>query len=218
MIASQANQILAAPFALVGSIGVMLEALNFNEALKSFGVKALSLKAGDMKNPISTLGEVTDKDVKSRLQELGRTHTDFIELCRSKRPELDPVVCDGRVLAGDMAVESGLIDRILTSQEYIFEKISEGDLVMQLHLISPESEHLRFLRVLQILPSIRKKLRSTLAALSGGPMAQFNGVQNAQAPLKMDSISNLVQGALLASMVRRAIQKSGIFEKQWGHV
>lgn len=156
MIASQANQILAAPFAMVGSIGVISEALNFNEALKSFGVKALSLKAGDMKNPISSLGVVTDKDVKSRLQELGRTHTDFIELCRSKRPELDPSVCDGRILTGDMAIESGLIDRLLTSEEYIFEKMSEGDLVMKIHLIRPESNHSRFLRVLQILPHLRK--------------------------------------------------------------
>ncbi|KAG7368435.1 sohB protein, peptidase U7 family protein [Nitzschia inconspicua] len=213
MIASQASQIIAAPFAIVGSIGVIMEALNFHEALKSYGVKALTLKAGEMKVPITQFGEVTDKDVKLKLEDLEYTHRDFIELCRSKRPELDPSVCNGRILSGDKALECGLIDRILTSEEYIFEKIADGDLVMKLHLISPDSEHTRFLRVLQILPHIRQKIQSALMSLSGGRVAKFNGLPNAQVQLDMNFVNNLVQGVAFASMIHRAFQRSEFWRR-----
>jgi ClpP class serine protease len=216
MIASQASQILAAPFAMIGSIGVITESLNFHDALKSYGVKPLTLKAGDKKNPITSFGEVTDKDVKSVLADLEDTHHNFIELCRSKRPELDPDICNGRVLSGDKALESGMVDRILTSEEYIFEKMTDGDLVMKLHLISPESEHSRFLRVLQILPHIRQKIQSALLFFSGGGrMVKFNGLQHAQMQLDTGAINNVVQGIALASMIHRAIQRSGFWRRHY---
>ena len=111
MMASQANQILAAPFAVVGSIGVMMEGFNFFEALKNYGVKTISLKAGDMKNPISSFGEVTQKDIKLKEKDLEDAHRDFIELCRSSRPDLDPEVCNGRILSGEKALETGMVWR-----------------------------------------------------------------------------------------------------------
>lgn len=213
MIASQATQIIAAPFAVIGSVGVMLEGLNFYDALKSYGVKSIVLKAGDQKNPITSFGQISDKDMKTKLQDLEGAHQDFVSMCRSKRPELDLSVCNGRILNGEKALESGMIDRILTSEEYIFEKISDGDLVMKLHLISPESEHIRFLRALQILPHIRYKLQSALTFLSGGRIAQFDGFRKAQIQFDQDFFSNLVRGVALVAMVHRAIQQSGFWKR-----
>jgi ClpP class serine protease len=208
MIASQATQIIAAPFAVVGSIGVMLEGLNVHDALKSYGVKPLSLKAGDMKNPITTWGEISDRDLKLKLQDLNESHHDFIELCRSTRQELDPGVCNGRVMSGEKALQSGMTDRILTSEEYIYEKISEGDLVMKLHLISPESEQSRFLRVLQILPHLRQKLQSAVVFLSGGRFATFDGFKHAQLQMHTNLINDMIQGVALASMIYGAVIRS----------
>jgi ClpP class serine protease len=208
MIASQANQIIAAPFAVVGSIGVMLEGLNIHEALKSYGVKPLSLKAGDMKNPITTWGEISDKDLKLKLQDLDESHQDFIELCRSTRPELDPKVCNGRVMSGEKALESGMTDRILTSEEYIFEKMSEGDLVMKLHLISPESEQSRFLRILQILPHLRHKLQSALAFVSGDKFARFEGFKFAHLQQDANLVNNVIQGVAVATMIYDTVIRS----------
>jgi ClpP class serine protease len=213
MIASQASQIIAAPFAVVGSIGVMLEGLNIHDALKSYGVKPLSLKAGDMKNPITTWGEISDRDLKLKLQDLDESHQDFIELCRSTRPELDPSVCNGRVMSGEKALQSGMTDRLLTSEEYIFEKMSEGDLVMKLHLISPESEQSRFLRVLQILPHLRQKLQSAvLAFVPGGIFARFDGFKYAQLQQDTNLINNVIQGFALASMIYGAVIRSGFWK------
>ncbi|OEU17335.1 peptidase S49, partial [Fragilariopsis cylindrus CCMP1102] len=126
MIASQATQILASPFAMVGSIGVITETLNFYETLKKYGVKSLVLKAGDMKNPITQYGEVSKEDIQNTQEDLEEIHESFINLCRLRRPALDLEVCNGRVLSGDRALEKGMIDRILTSDEYIMEKMSEG--------------------------------------------------------------------------------------------
>jgi serine protease SohB len=214
MIASQASQILAAPFAIVGSIGVIMENLNFFEALKNHGVKTINLKAGDMKNPVSRFGEVTDKDLKLKQKDLEDAHRDFIELCRSSRPDLDPEVCNGRVLSGEKALETGMLDRILTSEEYIYEKISDGDLVMKIHLVSPYSEQLRFARILQILPHFQHKMRSALSLLSGGRFSGFSELRYAKFNIDTNTFNNIATGVALASMIQNAIQRSQFGKKK----
>lgn len=213
--ASQASQILAAPFAMVGSIGVIAEGLNYFEALKNYGIKTISLKAGDMKNPISTFGEVTDKDMKIKQKDLEESHRDFIELCQSSRPDLDPEVCNGRILSGEKALETGMVDRILTSEEYIFEKISDGDLVMKLHLVSPYSEQIRFARILQILPHFGHKFQSALSFLSGGRFSKFSDFRDAKINVDTNTINNIAKGVALASMIQRAVERSQLGKKRW---
>ncbi|KAL3906187.1 MAG: hypothetical protein SGILL_009372, partial [Bacillariaceae sp.] len=215
MIASQANLILAAPFAMVGSIGVMSEGLNFFEALKSVGVKPITLKAGDMKNPITTFGQVTDKDLKMTQKDLEDAHLDFIQLCRSRRPDLLEEVCNGRVLSGEKALETGMVDRILTSDEYVHEKICDGDLVMKIHLVSRDAEQLRFARFLQMLPHFGQKLQSALGLLPGGRFSSFNDFRKAQLHADSDFVGKLIKGIAFASMVRGAVQRSGLGKKKW---
>jgi serine protease SohB len=199
MIASQATQIVAAPFAMVGSIGVITESLNFYNILKNYGVQSLVLKAGDMKNPLTTLGQVTERDLKTQQQNLEETHQDFIELCKSGRPALDSSVCNGRVLNGEKALASGLIDRILTSEDYLYEKITDGALVMKLHLVSPTSERVMFARVLELLPHLRQKVQSAMTSLFRGnvPSAWSEG----------DLVNKIMQVVALGSMIRSAVYR-----------
>jgi serine protease SohB len=208
MIASQATQIVAAPFAMVGSIGVMLETFNFYDILKENGIQPLSLKAGEMKNPVTPFGKVTEKNLKMKQQDLEETQLSFIALCRSRRPMLDPGVCNGRILTGDSALDKGMIDRVSTSDDYILEKITDGDLVMKIHLVSATSERFMFARALEILPHLRQKLHSFLAKASGRFSGQY------QAPLHMDSnlVGTIVQGMALASMIMRAMKRSTLFK------
>jgi serine protease SohB len=202
MIASQATQILASPFAMVGSVGVITEGLNFYEILKKHGIQSLVLKAGDSKNPITQFGKVTDEDIKTTQDDLDETHQSFIDLCRSRRPTLDPAVCNGRILSGDMALERGMIDRILTSDEYVLEKISEGDLVMKLHLVSGNSERHMIANALQILPHLKSRFKKF--AVAGG--GKLNSVMDG------DVASKVLQIMGLTSMIRRAIMRAGSFE------
>ena len=202
MIASQATQILASPFAMVGSVGVITEGLNFYEILKRHGIQSLVLKAGDSKNPITQFGKVTDENIKTTQDDLDETHQSFIDLCRSRRPTLDPAVCNGRILSGDMALERGMIDRILTSDEYVLEKISEGDLVMKLHLVSGNSERHMIANALQILPHLKSRFKKF--AVSGG--GKLNSVMDGDVASKVLQIMGLV------SMTRRAIMRAGSFE------
>ena len=90
-------------------------------------------------------------------EDLDETHQSFIDLCQKRRPALDPAVCNGRILNGDVALEKGMIDRILTSDEYILEKITEGNLVMKLHLVSGTHERNMIARALEILPHLTSK-------------------------------------------------------------
>jgi len=203
MIASQATQILASPFAMVGSVGVITESLNFYEILKKYGIQSLVLKAGDNKNPITQFGKVTDEDIKTTQENIDETHQSFIELCRSRRPGLDPAVCNGRILSGERALERGMIDRILTSDEYILEKISEGDLVMRLHLVSGNSERHMIANALQILPHLTNRFKNFVFAGGNNSLAgKLNSVMDG------NFASKAMQVYGLYSMTRRAIMRA----------
>ena len=156
MMASQASKILAAPFAAVGSIGVMLETLNLNKVLNNYGIRPLVLKAGDSKNPLTTYGEVTPTDLKHQQDQLEKVHRAFVDLCLSNRPALNESVCDGTVLMGAEALKAGMIDGIQTSDEYLWEKIREGDLVLMLHKAHSSRERRKLLSALDLLPHLRR--------------------------------------------------------------
>jgi len=144
MIACQADTICGAPFAVFGSIGVLTESLNFNEILRNIGIKPISITAGKNKAPIKAFGEVSDEDLKLVEEDLERTHEAFISWVSEARniiPTEDwkAKVCTGSVFHGEEALELGLIDRLATSDEYIAEKLRDGNRVLRLlHYRGPQ--------------------------------------------------------------------------------
>ena len=161
-----------------------------------------------MKNPISQYGEVTKEDIKNTQDDLEEIHQSFIDLCRVRRPTLDLAVCNGRILSGDKALEKGMIDRILTSDEYILEKISEGDLVMKLHLVSGRNnEHNMIARALELLPHLSRKFQnfmSTNGGRTGGAINVASEVGKRKTiHTDNNAASKVVQVVGLACMVRR---------------
>ena len=133
MVASQATKILAAPFAALGSIGVIAETLNFHQFLTKHGIKPLTLKAGVSKNALSQFADVTQDELDEEKKRLEQVHEEFIDLCFKKRPQLERSVCDGRVLTGVQALEVGMVDGISTSDDYIWEQIQNGHRVLMVH-------------------------------------------------------------------------------------
>ncbi|KAL7531874.1 hypothetical protein ACHAXR_005136 [Thalassiosira sp. AJA248-18] len=140
MMACQASRghLYAAPFAMVGSIGVLMETINVNEVLKRYGVKPLVIKAGKNKAPLKTLGEVTQEELKMAQDDADVIHEAFQQWVMESRPDVVvskewiEKVCTGSVFLGKEARELGLVDRVVTSDEYVAERIAAGDRVIRL--------------------------------------------------------------------------------------
>lgn len=158
MIASQASKVVAAPFAVVGSIGVIREGLNFNKALQKYGILPMVLTAGDAKAPLSTYGEITKGGLEIAQKNLEKVHGAFRELVVRGRPALGDaidVVADGDIYLGLEALELKLVDKVMTSEEYIMERVQAGDRVLKLHRI-PHSMKSRRLASIHPLDFLRE--------------------------------------------------------------
>ena len=138
MVAAQATpgRLFAAPFALVGSIGVYTERVNIHDALTRLGVRGMVLKAGKSKAPIGTIGEVRDSDVSAVQDDLDRVHDAFRSLVKDSRKVGDgenlSEVMEGECFLGQYAQELKLVDRTITSDAYIAERVQAGDKVLRL--------------------------------------------------------------------------------------
>jgi serine protease SohB len=120
MMACVANQIMAAPFAVVGSIGVLSQIPNFNRLLKKHDIDFEQFTAGEYKRTVTLFGETTDKDREKLKEELEETHTLFKSFVQEGRPDLDiDKVATGEHWFGTRALELGLIDQIRTSDDYL---------------------------------------------------------------------------------------------------
>jgi len=126
MMACVADRIISAPFAITGSIGVVTQIPNFNKALKKHDVDIEHHTAGKYKTTITTLGENTDEGRKKLKEDLEVIHTLFKDHITKYRPELDiENIATGEYWMGTIAKEKGLIDEILTSDEYITNLIEK---------------------------------------------------------------------------------------------
>jgi len=136
MLASQAHKLICAPFAYIGSIGVITQVLNYQKVLEKYGVSPIVLTAGDAKAPLSSYGEVTKSGKQIAQRSLTKIHTAFRELVVQGRPALaDSIkeVSDGDVYLGLEAKDRKMVDVLMTSEEYLFEKMQDGDRVLKLY-------------------------------------------------------------------------------------
>ena len=128
MVAVVADQILAAPFALVGSIGVAAEIPNFNRLLKKYDVDYEVLTAGKYKRTLSVFGENTDAAREKFLNEIEDVHLQFQEFVKEHRESVDlDVVATGESWYGERAKAINLIDDIQTSDEYIMKACEDAE-------------------------------------------------------------------------------------------
>ncbi|MBX3040803.1 MAG: protease SohB [Bdellovibrionaceae bacterium] len=120
LMACTADRIVAAPFAIVGSIGVVAQVPNLHRLLQKNQVDYKEYTAGEYKRTISILGQITEKGEEKFLQQLEDTHLLFKKFVIENRPRLDlPKIATGEHWYGTQALELGLIDDILTSDEVL---------------------------------------------------------------------------------------------------
>ena len=122
LMASVANKIYAAPFAILGSIGVIAQLPNFNRLLDNYGVDFEQITAGQYKRNVTMFGKNTDEDREKLKDQLEEIHELFKSSVNEYRPQLDlERVATGEHWYGSKALELGLIDQIKTSDELLIE-------------------------------------------------------------------------------------------------
>lgn len=128
MMACVADKILAAPFAIIGSIGVVAQMPNFNKILKKNDVDFELLTAGEHKRTLTMFGENTEKGREKFVEELEETHRLFKDYVSSRRPQVDiDRISTGEIWYGSNALGMHLIDDIKTSDEYLVSKVENSD-------------------------------------------------------------------------------------------
>lgn len=130
MMACTANKIVAAPFAIVGSIGVVAQIPNFNRLLKKHDVDIELQTAGEYKRTLTMFGENTDEGRQKFKQELEETHLLFKDFVKEYRPNVDiEQVATGEHWFAAQAKDKGLVDEISTSDDFILSHLDTHKII-----------------------------------------------------------------------------------------
>ncbi|MCB1842493.1 MAG: protease SohB, partial [Halioglobus sp.] len=128
MMACVGDRILAAPFAVLGSIGVLAQLPNFHRLLKKHEIDFELMTAGQYKRTLTVFGENTEEGRAKFLQELEETHDLFKAFVSENRPSLNiDKVATGEVWYGSQALAEGLIDEVKTSDALVQERLADWD-------------------------------------------------------------------------------------------
>lgn len=128
MMACLANKIVAAPFAIIGSIGVVAQLPNFNRLLKKNDVDFELFTAGEYKRTVTMFGHNSAKAKDKFQSDLEETHELFKGHVSQHRPDLNvEAVATGDIWYGQQALENGLIDQIGTSDQYLVDACNDAD-------------------------------------------------------------------------------------------
>lgn len=129
MMACLANTIIAAPFAVIGSIGVVAQLPNFHRLLDKWDIDYEVLTAGEYKRTLTMFGKNTDAGREKFIADLEDTHNLFKEFVTDYRPQLDiEKVATGEHWYGKQALGLGLVDKLMTSDEYLVSLSKTADI------------------------------------------------------------------------------------------
>lgn len=141
MMACLANKLIAAPFSIIGSIGVVANVPNLNRLLHKHDVDYFEMTAGEYKRTLSTFGEVTDKGKAKFQEQLEETHGLFKDHIKKYRTHLEmETVATGEYWLGTKALEHKLVDELGTSDDYLLGLSSDFQIYQ---ITSPKKETLK---------------------------------------------------------------------------
>src|SRR4051812_40569213 len=129
MMACVADAIVAAPFAIIGSIGVVAQVPNLHRLLKKHDVDFQEMTAGEFKRTVSVFGEITERGRQKFQEELEDVHVLFKEFVKVHRPKLDVErVATGEHWLARRGLELGLVDELRTSDELLVDRAAVANL------------------------------------------------------------------------------------------
>jgi serine protease SohB len=151
MMACIANKIIAAPFSLLGSIGVVAQIPNFHRILKKNDIDVEILTAGEYKRTLTLFGENTDKAREKFVDDLEDVHELFKDFVSDNRPQIDiEKVATGEAWFGKRALERDLVDELKTSDEYIVDSCADRDVFLVKYVVHKSKMDKLFERVTRL--------------------------------------------------------------------
>ena len=168
MMACVAHKIYSAPFAIIGSIGVLSQVPNFNRLLKKHDVDYKEYTAGEYKTTVSLLGEITPEKERKFLEMIQGTHDLFKNHVKQYRPQVNlSQVATGEYWYGTQALALGLVDEIRTSQDLLFSKLETH------HMVSVKTEKKKNLSE-KLMGPVSMWLKSSTTLASPHPWDQIH--------------------------------------------
>ena len=130
MMACVADKIVSAPFAVIGSVGVVAQVPNVHRFLKNYDIDVDVMTAGEYKRTVTIFGENTEKGKQKFQQELEETHELFKQFVSKNRPHLAiEQIATGEHWFGQQAIEYQLVDEIATSDDLILNAIKDKNVL-----------------------------------------------------------------------------------------
>ena len=167
MMACAADRIVAAPFAIVGSIGVVAPVPNLHRLLKKNEIDFEEITAGEFKRTVSVLGEITPAGREHFREKLDTTHQAFKDHVAECRPNVDIArVANGDYWLAREALPLGLVDEIMTGDELLFRARDRA----RLYEVSTEARKTLLQQLLSGLGGVAQSaIDGATARFSGGP-------------------------------------------------
>jgi len=166
MMACCADRLIASPFAVLGSIGVITQTPNVYDRLNREGVEFLTVTAGKYKRTLTPFKKATKEDIKKTEEDLEAIWTLFKDFVKEQRPKLNvSLVATGETWFGPDALERNLVDELKTTDDVLLELLDQGKEIYSVKYSDPRSSPLG-----QLLPATSDKgIRNVLATwLLGG--------------------------------------------------
>ena len=139
MMACVGNRIIAAPFSIIGSIGVIAQVPNFYRVLKKHDIDFDQFTAGEFKRTVTMFGENTEEAKTKFREEIEDIHVLFKDFIVQHRPEVDIAkVSTGESWPGTRALEKKLVDELKTSDDYLLENSQFAD-IYEISYVSKKS-------------------------------------------------------------------------------
>lgn len=130
LMACVADRVLAAPFAIVGSIGVVAPVANVHNVLSRFGIEYEDVTAGKFKRPVSLFGSISEEGRAKLKEQVEETHALFKRFVVEMRPKLDiEGVATGEYWYGTRALELGLVDELGTSDDLLLARTENARVI-----------------------------------------------------------------------------------------
>jgi signal peptide peptidase SppA len=127
MMCCTADRIVASPFAVLGSIGVISEVPNAYERLKQEGIEFQTITAGKYKRTVTPTKKITKEDLKKSTEDIQEIFDLFKRFVKDQRPQLDiENVATGDTWFGEDALERGLCDEIATADDVLLDFVDKG--------------------------------------------------------------------------------------------
>ena len=140
LMACIADKIIAAPFSIIGSIGVLFQTPNFHGLLKEKGIEFEQITSGKYKRTVTMFGKNNDENRRKLQEEIAEIHEQFKNLIKKERPAIDlDKVSTGEYYLGEKAKNLKLVDALMTTEEYLTNLHELGENIYQIEYRKKQS-------------------------------------------------------------------------------